>query len=310
MSTFPDGLYQYGGQPVGSAYFTSPWATAWFVDGTTGGGNDNNSGLKPTEAKATVQAAVTAAGRGDVIYIRPLDYTTDASDVNRYSEAITLPYATEDLSLIGVSNTNPGNPNYGVKLQYTETSGTCLTVNGPASHLENLCVRAEGGTNGIYYVGYGTDEYATLAGSCGPTMNNVVVRGGQYGVQAVGGYAGVIANCRFEGGDGQDSSIYLDGHAYPMRRWQIRNCSFVGYNGAAIDNAYIYVRTNTDLLIRDCYFDICPTDTHWINATGTNLGMIANCYFDVADMTLSTGIVKGGLTAVALWDESMAAPAG
>lgn len=309
MSTFPDGLFQYGGQPVGGSYFTSPWATAWFVDGTSGGGNDNYSGLKPTEAKATVQAAVTAAGRGDVIYIRPLDYTSDASDVNRYSEAITIPFATEDLSLIGVSNTNPGNPNYGAKLQYTTASGTCLTVNAPASHVENLCVRAEGADYGIYYSG--VSGYATLAGACGPTLNNVVIRGGTYGVYVYGGYAGYIANCRFEGGAAQDDSFYMTGNAIPNRRYVIRDCYFGGTNGAAIDNAYIRILGScTDVLIHRCYFGILPTDTHFINATGSNLGLIAECWFDSADITLSTGIVKGGLTLVGAYDATMAVPAG
>jgi len=301
MSTFPDGVFQYGGQPVGGAYFSSPWATAWFVDGTNG--NDNNSGLKPTEAFDTVQAAVTKAGRGDIIYIRPLTYTTDASDVNRYIEAITVPYATADLSLIGVSNTNPGNPNYGAKLQYTATSGTCLTVNAPACHLENICVRAEGATNGVYFYGVGTgDDYATYAGSCGPTMNNVVVRGGTYGVQAVSGYAGYIANCRFEGGTSQSSSIYLDGNASPMRRYVVRDCHFDSFNGAAIDNAYIRIRSNTDLLVYRCTFDIKPTDGYYINATGTNLGLIAHCWFGEADLDTDNEIIQGGLMVVDCMD--------
>jgi hypothetical protein len=299
LSTFPDGIFQYGGQPVGAGQFSSPWAKAYFVDGTSG--SDALDGLKPTSAKATVQAAVTAAGRGDVIYIRPLTYTTDASDVNRYEEAITIPYATADLSLIGVSNTNPGNANYGAKLQYTETSGTAMTVNAPALHLENLCVRAEGGDYGVYYSG--ASLYAALGGSCGPTVYNCVFRGGVTAVFVLGGYASCFANSRFEGGSGQAISIHFDGHTLLGRRHEVRNCFFDGYNGTAISNSYIRVQgSQTDLLIRDCFFSIVPS-TAFINATGTNLGLVANCFFDSAD--LSTGqIVEGGLTIVGAWDSA------
>ncbi len=291
---------------MGSGQFSSPWAVARFVDGTSG--NDANDGLKPTSAKATIQAAVTAAGRGDVIYVRPLTYTTDASDVNRYEEIVTVPFATADLSLIGVSNTIPGNPNYGVKLQYTTGSGYALLVHAPAFHLQNICVRSEGSTGGgIHFRGVGaatTPEYGTYAGSCGPTMYNCVLRGGKYAVRVTGGYAAYIANCRFEGGSGQYSSLVLDGNTDPQRRVCVRDCFFDGFNGAVIAEAYVRIYSNTDLLLRDCFFDILPTDTHYINATGTNLGLIANCHFGIANMTLSTAIIKGGLFASLLWDET------
>jgi hypothetical protein len=303
LSTFPDGVFQYGGEPVGGARFSSPWATSWFVDGTSG--YDGFDGKAPDRAKLTVQAALTAAGRGDVIYVRPLDYDTDRSDVLKYSETLTVPYATEDLSLIGVANTNPGNPNYGVKLQRTTVDTTyCLTVNAPAFHIENVCVRSEGSLGGgIHFYGVGTSDYPTYAGSCGPTMNNVVLRGGKYSVRISGGYAAYIANCRFEGGSGQYSSLVLNGNDFPQRRIHVRDCYFGGFNGAAIAEAYIRVYSNTDLLIQRCVFGILPTGTAYINATGVNLGIIADCYFDNADAVLASAIIKGGLTAVSCFDE-------
>jgi hypothetical protein len=301
LSVFADGVFQYGGQPVGAGQFSSPWAKAWFVDGTDG--NDNNSGLKPTEAKKTIQSAVTAAGRGDIVYVRPLTYTTDASDVNRYTEAVTVPYATADLSVIGVSNTKPGNPNYGAKLQWVTALGTALKVNAPAFHLENMCVRAEAASIGVHLYGVANDNYVAYGGSCGSTLNNVVIRGGTYGVKVENGYATVIANCRFEGGSAQTSSYLLDGSQGPSRRHVVANCTFDSYNGAVIAEAYVrLVGTNTDFLLTRCNFDIMPTDTHWINATGTNLGLISDCYFGVADMTLATGIVKGGLMVSGCYD--------
>ena len=216
---------------------------------------------------------------------------------------MTVPYATADLSLIGVSNTMPGNCNYGAKLQYTTTSGTALTVNAPAFHLENMCVRSEGAANGVYFQGLGTNDYATYGGTCGPTVNSCVFRGGQFALNlSDGGYGAYIANSRFEGGSGQDDSIRLNGNGSPMRRNTIRDCHFCGFNGVAIDNAYIRIYSNTDLLIFRCTFEIKPTDGYYINATGTNLGLIAHCWFAEADLDTDAEIVQGGLTVVDCMD--------
>ena len=299
MTTFSDGLYQFGGAPVGGARFSSPWATHWFVDGDEG--SAGNGGQRPNDAFLTVQAAVTAASRGDVIYVRPRTYTSDGSDVNRYVEAVTVPFATADLSMIGVSNTYHGNPNYGAKLQYTTTSGTALTVNAPAFHLENMCVRAEGAKYAINFSGI--SGYATLAGSCGPTMYNVVIRGSEDGVIVTGGYAANIVGCRFEGGSATDNAINLVGSAIPQRRVRIQDCHFDSFNGAANDEAYIRIFGSTsDLLIYRCTFDIKPTEGYYINATGSNLGLIADCYFAEADLDTDAEIVQGGLTVVGCYD--------
>ena len=299
MTTFGDGVYQYGGMPVGNGRFTNMWGTHWFVDGTDG--SDAYDGKSPVRSKATIQAAVTAASRGDVIYIRPLTYTTDGSDINRYVEAVTVPYATNDLSMIGVCNSHYGNPNYGAKLQYTVASSTCLTVNAPALHMENMCVRAEGATNAIHF--NGTSGYATLAGSCGPTMYNVVIRGSLNGVRVTAGYAANIVGCRFEGGSATDNAIVLNGSASPQRRVRIQDCHIDSFNGAANDNAYIRILgPSTDLLIYRCTFDIIPTDTYYIQATGSNLGMIANCWFCDDSVDTDAEIVLGGLKVVTCWD--------
>jgi len=299
MSTAPDMLFDLGGRPLGGAQFSSPWATHWFVDGQTG--SNASDGLTPSTGKLTIQAAVTAASAGDVIYVRPKTYTSDASDVNRYIEAVTVPYATADLSLIGVSNTKAGNPNYGAKLQYTTASGTALTVNAPAFHIENMCVRAEGADYAIQFTA--DAGYTGAAGSCGSTMYNVVIRGSLNGVLVTDGYATNIVNCRFEGGSATDHALVLNGSAQPARRHRVQDCHFDSYNGAANDNAYIRIYgAETDLLIYRCTFDIIPTDTYYIHATGSNLGMIANCWFCDDSVDTDAEIVLGGLKVVTCWD--------
>jgi len=299
MTTFGDQVYQYGGAPVEGGRFSSPWSKHYFVDGDDG--TTNGSGTTPDKALSTIQAAVTLASRGDVIYVRPRTYSSDGSDVNKYTEAVTIPYATADLSLIGVANTHIGNPNYGVKLQYTTALSTCLTVNAPAFHIENMCVRAEGAGKAIHF--NAGANYTAVAGSCGSTMYNVVIRGSLNGVYVTDGYATNIVGCRFEGGSATDNAIVLNGIAQPARRHRIQDCHFDSYNGAANDNAYIRILgVQTDLLIYRCTFDIKPTDTYYIQATGTNLGLIANCFFAEADLDTDAEIVQGGLTVVGCWD--------
>jgi hypothetical protein len=88
MSTFPDGLYHYGGVPVASAGPIMKFAdfNVYFVDGADG--NDSNNGLKPDFAFKTIQKALDTTqarikvpmgsyvggepwARNDVIYIAP-----------------------------------------------------------------------------------------------------------------------------------------------------------------------------------------------------------------------------------------------
>ncbi len=76
MTTFGDRLFELGGVPVGNS--DQPvLGEVWFVDGTNG--LDENKGQRPTAAKKTIQAALTAqiantTSKGDVIYVLPGTY--------------------------------------------------------------------------------------------------------------------------------------------------------------------------------------------------------------------------------------------
>jgi hypothetical protein len=142
-------------------------------------------------------------------------------------------------------------------------------------------------------------------------MYNVVIRGSKYGVRVDAGYAYWIDKCRFEGGSATDHALMLVGSQAPQRRGVVENCYFTGFNNAENDNAYIRIfGATTDWYCHDCAFGIIPNDGHYINATGTNLGLGTNLHFDVADMTLSTGIIKGGIVYTQIFDGSGAYPAG
>jgi hypothetical protein len=102
MTTFPDGLFQYGGAPVGLPYFPAlrKGAKVFFVDPAIG--SDTASGLKPEAALDTVAAAFakTTDKAGDIVILLGDGSTTGTAR----DEAIVWDHS--NTHLIGV--TAPG----------------------------------------------------------------------------------------------------------------------------------------------------------------------------------------------------------
>ncbi len=111
----------------------------YFVDGdkSTGG-----AGKTWEDAFSTIQAAVTAASAGDVIYVANKTPSALATDPSSYAETIIIPNATSNLSIIGISRgrTQGGIPQ--IKIGSGTTS--MLTVRAPGCFIANL------GFNGIW----------------------------------------------------------------------------------------------------------------------------------------------------------------
>ena len=307
MSTFPDGLYEYGGVPVGGARFTSPWATHWFVDGISG--SDANAGKKPNEAKATVDAAVQLAGVGDIVYVRPNAYVV-GTGMTRYTEQVTVDLAQSNLSIIGVSY--PNNSEFGARLAWTSTAGFVLDSSAPALHLENLHFFA--GTTAIGSLILRNNAATNTQRNDGCTMYGCNFKGGTTGNGVViqGGQAQRIINCHFHhAGAGQ---LTIATPSVSGVNQHIRNCVFCdnstsGTTVAETDinasGAHVY-----SLLIERCFFNhVVPTSTFYIYLGGTLCtGLIAGCFFDDADVSTTTDINLGGtnMRIVGCYDASSA----
>lgn len=303
MSVFADGLFQYGGQPVG-ALFASPWSVARFVDGEDG--NDNNSGLKPVEAKKTIQSAVTASTRGDVIYVRPQQYT-GGTGFSRYTEEVTVTagasagsaahFENADISIIGTVNTP--NPEYGVRWKHlTDTTGYCLINHAPALHLENLGFYAEGAAGAARLLCNGATT--TQRGSDGTTFYNCVVKAGRV-ITADGGDGLTFKNCFFHAAPagGATGGITFTCSANPGRRLRILDCQFLEGNGAASATEYINIAgVASEVLIDNCRFGLIPTSAKYVLITSST-GMLSNCSFMKADVHLTSDLTLGGLLGVA-----------
>jgi hypothetical protein len=96
MTTFADGLYQYGGMPVGFDAATSKIfarkdnGRAWFVDPNATG---RNTGKTPNNAFTTMQQAFNKAASGDIIYF-----------VGKVLEQLVTPAQIFDVTVVGAGN--------------------------------------------------------------------------------------------------------------------------------------------------------------------------------------------------------------
>jgi len=311
MSIVPDGLFQYGGQPVGSLW-ASPWGKVYFVDGKNG--NTSNDGLTPGTALSTIAAACAKAVKDDVIYIRPLDYGI-GHGLERYSEDVTLtatntglnyaggatyPLLTpSNISIIGCSNTVT--PQFSAR--WKAATATALTNTTPALHVENIGFFAED-LKCVSLLNNGVTD--TQRGMDGVTFVNCDFKGG--GVTGSDGFTSLAFNrCRFEPKyNGEvDNALTITGTTNPGNKLTIQNCEFLdGSNGTVANGPWIILASSiTDVIIRDCYFGQVPTGTAYITGTSTTVeGVVHNCYFGNADMVLATGIAATGLITSGIYD--------
>lgn len=101
MTTFADGVFQFGGQPVGGGFltqklFSTPSGTAqakgraWFVDTSSG---VNGDGKSPATAFSTMDRAFDSLASGDVIYF-----------VGKVTEQLVTPAQVFDVTVVGCGN--------------------------------------------------------------------------------------------------------------------------------------------------------------------------------------------------------------
>lgn len=99
MTTFADGLYQWGGAPVGvnpmynKIFSMAPkysQGRAWFVNAARGGG----SGMRPNDAFSTMDEAFDVIASGDIIYC-----------LGNIREQLVTPVQVFDVTVVGCGNT-------------------------------------------------------------------------------------------------------------------------------------------------------------------------------------------------------------
>jgi len=276
MTTFGDQVREYGGAPVGSGRFSSPWATHYFVDGING--TAGAGGLRPDKATALISQAITLASAGDIIYVRSLATKADASDINQYADQMVIPFAKNSLSIIGVAAGNKARQLYGPFVRFA-TAGYTLDVYAAALHIENMILHLGGSATGTIYL-RGVSGYTTSAGACGATIESCAISYG--GMLITGGGDCLFRNCVIRNA----TPMWFDASLTPARRHAIVGCEFKADNGGGSDENYIRISgTSTEFFIRDCYFDQATDTDEYIHTSGDVDGIIANCFFNDDDVT-------------------------
>ncbi len=303
---------------VQSSFF-EPWSDVWYVDGRTGGGSDDYTGTGPSKAKATIQAAITAASGGDVVYIRPQVYTL-GTGFARYTEDITVAQAqtagsgTEanaNISIIGITSRQYPSDMLGVRTKYSTAAHGGWNIECPGTHLENIGIFAEDATS--YAIFFESNGGTRTKGFDGSSMYNVMVKGKatQLG-SGTGGSGDVsIVNCKFQCKyDGSGTPLLnLVGSAGAINRLSVINCDFIGGNANNYSTAVITGAAPViSFVMRDCHFSQAPDTPPYINFAGTsNSGVISNCYFGSEGLAATETTWGGGdcgIHAAGVFDEN------
>lgn len=284
-----------------------PWGTQWYVDSIDG--NDDYTGRGPSVAKATIQAAVSAAGRGDTIYIRPGIWNT-GTGFDRYDEAVVLESGVDgtdmlksNISMIGVSSGGTGDF---LGVRWKETSTVAFTNYAPAFHMENIGFFSEGATQGVLCVNDGVT--LSKQGTQGTSFYNCAFKG--KGLYVTGGGDGfTVEKTRFQCSyTGVVAALNYSASSNPGRRLTVRDCEWLDGNGNVPNGTDIVIAPPlTEMLIRDCYFGQPPSPGNnvYIATAGAVEGLIANCFFNTSNLDTNANITLGdAVLAVACYDEA------
>lgn len=289
------------------------FSTVRYVDGVNG--SDSNGGGSPTDAFASIQAAINASSAYDTIYVRP-KYPVQGvnqGQPNVYAETLTIDVTKTGLRIIGTGNLS--DPYFGPKIKPASGStAPVVMVHASSVVLENLCIMNQP-TNvaGVFLSWMGTTynqnptvdaSHLLYVGSCGANIRNCEFREGSATGPSIvirGGYQSTIENCTFVTIATTGQCIQLGDNISPSRGHKIINCNFLEANGALAPN-YIKVGSGSthDFLIRDCTFQRA---TQFIDLMDGCTGMIANCFFADVATTATAADSTGKITIPAGLDE-------
>lgn len=145
MSTTNDGLYQYGGVPVGTPFMHT--GRAFFVKPSTG--SDGNDGKTPARALKTLAKALSlaTANRGQCVYM--IAESNTASATTDYQSTV-LDWNKDGVHLVGVGSS----PMIGQRSRISNLSTATAIVSGLLIVSANNCIvknievfQGQGGTN-------------------------------------------------------------------------------------------------------------------------------------------------------------------
>ena len=271
FTKYPNGVYAPN-LNMGLTAFAD--GNVWFVDGDNG--SDGNLGDTPAGAKATIQAAVTAAAAdGGVVYVKARDMGAAATDPVSYAETVIIPAGSSRMAIIGVS----GNNTQGGLPQIKKGSGSTalLTVRAPG------CLIANMGFNGASSTGGGI-----LLDSDGGTTKDA------FGTKIIG--------CHFKNCVGSTATSSATGGAIQWSAtggsWQVRIEDNVFYKN--VGGVVLLGTTGSvpqDVIIKDNYFmgTAATVDSYLYLAGGSGMASVAvtgNVFASILPALASGAVVR------------------
>lgn len=216
--------------PVSSIISGLTQGNVWYVDGDISASGD---GKRWDHAFKTIQEGVTAASAGDIVYVAERLITDYSGDPTNYAETVIIPYATSNLSLIGVGKgrTQGGLP----QLKAATGSTAHITIRAPGCLIANIGINGYGATGGGILL---DDDYAAKAAfgtsivnchlkNCIPsTATNAATGGAIYTTSAGNAWQVLISGNRFYKNVG-DVCLVGTSNTQPQD-WIIENNHFSG----------------------------------------------------------------------------------
>lgn len=295
MTTFGDGVYQYGGVPVGAFSSMDMFAGAndkiYFVDADNG--SDGNDGLSPSSATKTIQQAIDlVSGAGAVIYIFPRAITALATDPVSYEETLIIGNDTPMLSLVGVRTglSQGGLP----QIKDSTATEPILSIQAPGCVVRDLGFNGAGNTGGsIELVDDGGTTYVsfgTVIKNChfknAKSSGNASTGGAIQWTSDGGAWQVHIADNRFYN---CRAGIVLIGTSGSVPQdVVIENCDFTSSVNTNVDaDIYIPASGIIGLMVKKCNFGTVdvpayassPAAARYISLGAGTKGSIMDCNF-------------------------------
>jgi hypothetical protein len=291
MTKFADGIFQYGGAPVGLPFFPALRAGAkvFFVDPASG--DNSNSGLKPSAALDTVAAAFakTTDKQGDVVVLLGDGSTTGTSR----DSAIVWDHS--NTHLIGV--TAPA-PNKRARIAPPSTDAAdvdaytpYITVSGSGCIFSNFSL----------YQGNTEDGKASVG-----ILNS--------GSRNYFSYVDILTGCHANQGDEASYALVNTGSENMFESCYIGQDTYARGNNAVSANVRFGDGTGSESgrnIFRNCFFPCWADDTEPTFITNTFVtdifrwNLFDNCTFiNTGTSSLDAGVkVAGSSTGVLLFKD-------
>ena len=292
MSVFPDGLFQYGGCPVGLDLFPAlrKDAKVYFVDPASG--SDSNSGLKPDNALDTVAAAYakTVSGQGDIVILLGDGGTTGTArdsaitwaNSNTHLVGVTAPAVNKRARIapattvtdvdaytpyITLSGSGCVFANFSLFQGNSEDSKASIgiKVSGSRNYITNVDVitgaHANQGDEESYSIQVTGSENVVdscyIGGDTWARGNNAVGCCVRFGSDASDqSTRNIFRDCVFTmfADDTEPTFIYAK-TAFDTDRWNLfKRCTFINTGTSTIDAAVKWSDTTGKLFLQDCAF--------------------------------------------------------